>query len=103
MFNSRTNECVRYISFLDGTQRILLFTDDRTLGAGPLNRTAGSDTEIILQIHGIGISLVNNINQTELLYMGFVSSKIVWETRKAFGHRFKPLGPKDNFAIENRF
>lgn len=72
ILNSKTHDSVRYITFLDGTQRILLFTDDRTIGTNSLSRGTGSDSEIILQIHGIGISLVNNIQQMELLYMGFV-------------------------------
>lgn len=60
-----------YVSFLDGTQRVLLFTTNLKIAedcqlAGDLEVI---DQEITLNIHGIGFSLVNNITKSELLYM----------------------------------
>lgn len=70
LVNAKTRESVHYFSFLDGTQRILLFTNHKSIGA--LNRVNNSDMTIQLQIHGIGISIVNNINQIEFLYIGLI-------------------------------
>lgn len=65
---------VSYVSFLDGTQRVLLFTEDAEAVSEEklAGRYESSGMEVILKIHGIGISLVNNISQVEILYMGFV-------------------------------
>ena len=65
---------VYYVSFLDGTQRVLLFTTSLKIAedcqlAGDLETL---DKEIILSIHGVGLSLVNNITRSELLYMCIV-------------------------------
>lgn len=65
---------VRYITFLDGTQRILLFTDDLGLSSNITNflKTSRSGIELVLEIQGVGISLVNNLNCTEILYLSFI-------------------------------
>lgn len=65
------DEKLFYVSFLDGTQRVLLFTTNLKIAedcqlAGDLEVI---DQEITLNIHGIGFSLVNNITKSELLYM----------------------------------
>jgi len=65
------DEELYYVSFLDGTQRVLLFTPNLKIAedcqlAGDLEVI---DQEITLNIHGIGFSLVNNIAKSELLYM----------------------------------
>lgn len=67
-------ETVRYVTFLDGIQRILLFTDDLGLSRSITNflKMTNSGIEVICEIQGIGVSLVNNINCTEILYMGLI-------------------------------
>lgn len=65
------DEEVYYVSFLDGTQRILLFTTSLKVAedcqlAGDLEVI---DQDITLSIHGVGLSLVNNVTKSELLYM----------------------------------
>lgn len=60
-----------YVSFLDGTQRILLFTPNMKIAedcqlVGDLETI---EQEITLSIHGVGLSLVNNLTRLELLYM----------------------------------
>lgn len=75
------DEDIYYVSFLDGTQRVLLFTTSLKIAedcqlAGDLEVI---DQDITISIHGLGFSLVNNINQVELLYMciaRFVSKNI---------------------------
>ena len=65
------NEEVYYVSFLDGIQRVLLFTSNLKIAedcqlVGDLEII---DQDISISIHGVGLSLVNNINRSELLYM----------------------------------
>lgn len=62
---------VYYVSFLDGFQRVLLFTTNLKIAedcqlVGDLEVC---DQDISMSIHGVGLSLVNNINRSELLYM----------------------------------
>ncbi|XP_011630655.2 LOW QUALITY PROTEIN: vacuolar protein sorting-associated protein 13 [Pogonomyrmex barbatus] len=99
------DEKLFYVSFLDGTQRILLFTMNLKIAedcqlAGDLEII---DQEITLNIHGIGFSLVNNITKSELLYMCIASSGIIWETRKSPGSRWRALNAKEVNAIEEGY
>ena len=82
------DQILTWVSFLDGMQRVLLFTDDYNLGAN-LAHTTGEferiDYEIDVNIFGIGISLVNNTlleSNHEILYMSITSSDVVWELRR---------------------
>ncbi|XP_029176856.1 vacuolar protein sorting-associated protein 13 isoform X2 [Nylanderia fulva] len=99
------DEKLFYVSFLDGTQRVLLFT--RNLKIAEDCQLAGDleviDQEITLNIHGIGFSLVNNITKSELLYMCIASSGIIWETRKSPGGRWRALNAKEVNAIEEGY
>ncbi|XP_071565919.1 intermembrane lipid transfer protein Vps13 isoform X2 [Temnothorax nylanderi] len=99
------DEKLFYVSFLDGTQRVLLFTTNLKIAedcqlAGDLEVI---DQEITLNIHGIGFSLVNNITKSELLYMCIASSGIIWETRKSLGGRWRALNIKEVNAIEEGY
>ncbi|XP_077266001.1 vacuolar protein sorting 13C isoform X2 [Temnothorax americanus] len=99
------DEKLFYVSFLDGTQRVLLFTTNLKIAedcqlAGDLEVI---DQEITLNIHGIGFSLVNNITKSELLYMSITSSGIIWETRKSLGGRWRALNIKEVNAIEEGY
>ncbi|XP_012058655.1 PREDICTED: vacuolar protein sorting-associated protein 13C [Atta cephalotes] len=99
------DEKLFYVSFLDGTQRVLLFTTNLKIAedcqlAGDLEII---DQEITLNIHGIGFSLVNNITKSELLYMCIASSGIIWETRKSIGSRWRALSVKEVNAIEEGY
>lgn len=64
-------EDVFHVSFLDGTQRVLLFTTNMKVAedcqlAGDLEAL---EQEATISIHGVGLSLVNNIAKSELLYL----------------------------------
>lgn len=60
------------MSFLDGRQRVLLFTDDVALvsKARQAEELEQPDQEINLSIHSLGLSLVNNENKKEISYIG---------------------------------
>lgn len=126
-------EQVFYVSFLDGTQRVLLFTSNMKIAE---DCQLSDDFEVIEQevsinIHGIGLSLVNNITRSELLYMCiaryiininicddlyfynnllsyfllllFFSSGIIWEIRKSINHRWRSLSTREVNLIEEGY
>jgi len=60
-----------WVSFLDGMQRVLLFTSDMNIArdaqsAGVLEPL---DKEITVSIHGLALSLVNNLTHVEVMYI----------------------------------
>ncbi|GAB1605843.1 Hypothetical predicted protein [Argonauta hians] len=90
---------VYWVSFLDGMQRVLLFSQDLALAtiaqqAGELERI---EQEINVFICGLGLSLVNNHNQTEVAYLGITSSGVIWEEKKK---RFKAMNLKNCKSLE---
>lgn len=61
-----------WVSFLDGMQRVLLFTLDMSIArdaqsAGELETI---DKEITVSVHGLGLSLINNVSRVEVMYIG---------------------------------
>nr|KAG5695911.1 hypothetical protein BaRGS_017349 [Batillaria attramentaria] len=91
---------VYWVSFLDGLQRFLLFTEDITVAAsaqeaGELERV---EQEINLQLQGLGLSLVDNYTQHEVAFLGITSSGVIWEERKK--RRYKALRLKDCIILE---
>ncbi|CAH1789713.1 unnamed protein product [Owenia fusiformis] len=98
-FFANADTKVYWVSFLDGMQRVLLFTEDLALAtmaqeAGELERV---EQEIILSLQGVGISLTNNMHQTEVSYMGITSSGVIWEEKKK---RYKALNKKQIRTLE---
>uniref|UniRef100_A0A8C3T614 Vacuolar protein sorting 13 homolog C n=1 Tax=Chelydra serpentina TaxID=8475 RepID=A0A8C3T614_CHESE len=69
-YNSNTQ--IHWVSFLDGRQRVLLFTDDVALvsKARQAEEMEQPDQEINLSLHSLGLSLVNNENKQEISYIG---------------------------------
>nr|CAD7427810.1 unnamed protein product [Timema monikensis] len=103
---SLTGDDITYwVSFLDGMQRVLLFTPEMAVArdAQSAGELEAIDQEITLSIHGLGLSLINNAIRTELLYIGVASSGVIWETRKTNSKRFKPLSVKDCQLIEEAY
>ncbi|XP_077994048.1 intermembrane lipid transfer protein VPS13A-like isoform X3 [Glandiceps talaboti] len=92
-----------WVSFLDGMQRTLMFTEDLAMAviaqqAGELEQ---ADMDLNLSLQGIGLSLVNNLTRSEIAYMGITSSGIVWEFAKR--RRWKPLKIKQSEIMEAEF
>jgi vacuolar protein sorting-associated protein 13A/C len=52
-----------WVSFLDGMQRVLLFTLDMNIAcdAQSVGELEPLDKEITVSLHGLGLSLVNNL------------------------------------------
>nr|XP_026496694.1 vacuolar protein sorting-associated protein 13 isoform X1 [Vanessa tameamea] len=88
---------VWWVSFLDGLQRVVLFTQDPILasGAHTIGEAEPVHTELVLAIHGFGLSLVNDPELTEILYVSISNSGIIWEQCKIGARRYKKIeGPK---------
>ncbi|XP_041355806.1 vacuolar protein sorting-associated protein 13A-like isoform X2 [Gigantopelta aegis] len=91
-----------WVSFLDGMQRVMLVSQDLALitmaqQAGEFERI---EQEISVSIQGMGLSLVNNYNQSEIAFLGITSSGIIWEEKRK---RFKPIKIKDSLILEQAY
>lgn len=96
------NYVIYWVSFLYGMQRVLLFTEDKSVAK---DAQSAKDLEVVNQeitvaLHGLGLSLVNNSIRQEIMYMGIASSGVIWETCKMNGKRFKQLPLKESTAME---
>ncbi|ODN02737.1 Vacuolar protein sorting-associated protein 13A [Orchesella cincta] len=91
-----------WISFLDGSQRYLMFVDDSSIVQMLQTREVEVATaEYTVTLHGLGLSLVDNENLKEVMYMRIASSDIVWEQCKdGKRKRYKPLQIDDSKAVE---
>lgn len=91
--------------FLDGIQRVLLITEDVLVYTDV--RASGNyelfDQEIVLSMHRIGVSLVDNERGNELMYLSITSSGIIWESQKSPKKRYKQLNIVDSNDLENAF
>ncbi|XP_074863378.1 intermembrane lipid transfer protein VPS13C isoform X3 [Carettochelys insculpta] len=100
-YNSNTQ--IHWVSFLDGRQRVLLFTDDVALvsKARQAEEMEQPDQEINLSLHSLGLSLVNNENKQEISYIGITSSGVVWEWKPK--QRWKPFNQKQINLLEKAY
>lgn len=72
------NRKVYWVSFLDGLQRVLLFTQCEDIVTRSESSTAlQSITQSVeVKIHGIGLSVINNETGVDILYLGITSSGV---------------------------
>ncbi|XP_039076223.1 vacuolar protein sorting-associated protein 13C isoform X1 [Hyaena hyaena] len=97
------NTQIHWVSFLDGRQRVLLFTDDVALVSKALQaeEMEQADHEITLSLHSLGLSLVNNENKQEVSYIGITSSGVVWEMKPK--QKWKPFSQKQIMLLEQSY
>ncbi|XP_021263276.1 vacuolar protein sorting-associated protein 13C [Numida meleagris] len=102
-FPYNANTQIHWVSFLDGRQRVLLFTDDVALVSKALQaeELEQPDQEINLSIHSLGLSLVNNENKKEISYIGITSSGVVWEQKRK--QKWKPFNQKQINLLEQAY
>uniref|UniRef100_H0X048 Vacuolar protein sorting 13 homolog A n=2 Tax=Otolemur garnettii TaxID=30611 RepID=H0X048_OTOGA len=93
------------VSFFEGLQRIILFTEDpRVFKVTYESEKAElAEQEIVLALQDVGISLVNNYTKQEVAYIGITSSDIVWETKPKKKARWKPMSVKHTEKLEKEF
>ncbi|XP_028257848.1 vacuolar protein sorting-associated protein 13C isoform X2 [Parambassis ranga] len=94
---------VHWVSFLDGRQRILLFTED--VGIVTKARQAEEleqfQQEVKLSLQNLGLSLINNSSRQEIAYIGITSSGVVWEMKPK--NRWKPFSQKNINLLEKTY
>ncbi|XP_023568424.1 vacuolar protein sorting-associated protein 13C [Octodon degus] len=94
---------IHWVSFLDGRQRVLLFTDDVALVSRALQaeEMEQADHELTLSLHSLGLSLVNNEEKQEVSYIGITSSGVVWEMKPK--QKWKPFSQKQIILLEQSY
>nr|XP_055175680.1 intermembrane lipid transfer protein VPS13C [Nyctereutes procyonoides] len=97
------NTQIHWVSFLDGRQRVLLFTDDVALVSKALQaeEMEQADHEITFSLHSLGLSLINNENKQEVSYIGITSSGVVWEMKPK--QKWKPFSQKQIMLLEQAY
>ncbi|XP_061592670.1 intermembrane lipid transfer protein VPS13C isoform X5 [Cololabis saira] len=94
---------VHWVSFLDGRQRVLLFSED----AGVVTKARQAEEleqfqqEVKVSLQNLGLSLVNNRNRQEIAYIGITSSGVVWEMKPK--NRWKPFSQKTINLLEKTY
>ncbi|XP_024221985.1 vacuolar protein sorting-associated protein 13C [Bombus impatiens] len=104
--NAQENKTVVYwVSYMEGNQRILLFTQQETvfLKAKSIVDPEPSKKEVFLSFAGIGISIItkSNENLKELVYANITDSAAHWELY--FDKRWKSLSLELSAWIESKY
>lgn len=83
---------------------MLLFTNSIGIanGANSASRLDQVVQEIEVDIHGIGISLVNNAKSVDVMYIGLASSNVIWEEQKLRRH-YRALNIQDVAELEESY
>ncbi|XP_056135016.1 intermembrane lipid transfer protein VPS13C [Lampris incognitus] len=94
---------VHWVSFLDGRQRVLLFTEDVAVvsKARQAEEMEQFQQEVNVSLQNLGLSLINNDNQQEIAYVGITSSGVVWEMKPK--NRWKPFNQKNINLLEKAY
>ncbi|XP_075713818.1 intermembrane lipid transfer protein VPS13C isoform X2 [Rhinoderma darwinii] len=94
---------IHWVSFLDGRQRVLIFTEDVALvtKARQAEEMEQPDQEINISIHSLGLSLINNETKREISYIGITSSGIIWELMPK--QKWKPFNQKQILQLEQTY
>ncbi|XP_074052805.1 intermembrane lipid transfer protein VPS13A isoform X2 [Macrotis lagotis] len=103
--NLAGKKTIYLVSFFEGLQRIILFTEDpKVFKVTYENEKAElAEQEIVLSLQDVGISLVNNYTKQEVAYIGITSSDVVWETKPKKKARWRPLSIKQTEKLEREF
>nr|XP_046254686.1 vacuolar protein sorting-associated protein 13C isoform X2 [Scatophagus argus] len=94
---------VHWVSFLDGRQRVLLFTEDVAVvtKARQAEELEQFQQEVRMSLQNLGLSLINNSSRQEIAYIGITSSGVVWEMKPK--NRWKPLSQKNINLLEKTY
>uniref|UniRef100_A0A671EWW7 Vacuolar protein sorting 13 homolog A n=1 Tax=Rhinolophus ferrumequinum TaxID=59479 RepID=A0A671EWW7_RHIFE len=93
------------VSFFEGLQRIILFTEDPQVFKVTYESEKAelAEQEIVLALQDVGISLINNYTKQEVAYIGITSSDVVWEIKPKKKARWKPMSVKHTEMLEKEF
>lgn len=93
---------ISWVSFLDGRQRVLLISEDLEITQAALqtNELTKPKLEVEMSLKGMGLSIVNDEIQQDLIYMSIVGSDTIWEVKKVRSKRYKALPRNQIDTIE---
>uniref|UniRef100_A0A3Q3D817 Vacuolar protein sorting 13 homolog C n=1 Tax=Hippocampus comes TaxID=109280 RepID=A0A3Q3D817_HIPCM len=93
---------VHWVSFLDGRQRVLIFTEDVAVvtKARQAEELEQYQLEVRVSLQNLGLSLVDSAGRQEVAYVG-IPSGVVWEMRRK--NRWKPLSQKHINLLEKTY
>ncbi|XP_029472303.1 vacuolar protein sorting-associated protein 13A isoform X2 [Rhinatrema bivittatum] len=93
---------VYLVSFFEGLQRIVLFTEDHNVFEATCESEKAelAEQEVTISLQDVGISLVNNHMKQEVSYIGITSSDLVWEMKPKNKGRWKPMSIKQTEKLE---
>uniref|UniRef100_A0A8C3XSC1 Vacuolar protein sorting 13 homolog A n=1 Tax=Chelydra serpentina TaxID=8475 RepID=A0A8C3XSC1_CHESE len=96
---------VYLVSFFEGLQRIILFTEDESVFKATYEseKVELAEQEIVLSLQDVGISLVNNYTKQEVSYIGITSSDVVWETKPKKKSRWRPMSIKQTENTQHTY
>lgn len=94
-----------WVSFLDGRQRVLLISHDLQLtqAATRLYELTEPKIEFEIALKSMGLSIVDNENQKDLIYMGIRGMETIWEVEKVCCKNFKLLPKEQMQEIESAY
>ncbi|XP_048376853.1 intermembrane lipid transfer protein VPS13C isoform X3 [Stegostoma tigrinum] len=99
----QNNNQIHWVSFLDGRQRVLVFTEDVAVisKARQAEDLMQFDKGVTISLHSLGLSLVNNESKQEIAYIGMTNSGVVWEMKRK--QRWKPFSQKHINLLEQSY
>uniref|UniRef100_A0A1A8GA63 Vacuolar protein sorting 13 homolog C n=1 Tax=Nothobranchius korthausae TaxID=1143690 RepID=A0A1A8GA63_9TELE len=102
-FSYDSKSQIHWVSFLDGRQRVLMFTEDIAMvtKARQSEELEQFQQELNVSLQNLGLSLVNNSNRQEIAYIGVTSSGVIWEYKPK--NRWKPFNQKNINLLENTY
>lgn len=91
-----------WVSFVDGSQRVLFITHNFTLASEMMHaiELVQPQMDITLSSRGIGLSLVDDIAGLEIAYLGIAPSDLIWEIKQPERRHYQPLPLKDIEILE---
>ncbi|KAI5632186.1 SHR-binding domain of vacuolar-sorting associated protein 13 domain-containing protein [Phthorimaea operculella] len=94
-----------WVSFLNGMQRVVMITGDIILakGAHLVGDADFVDTEMVLSMQGMGLSLVDDQKMQEIIYISMSNSGIIWEGCKLGARRYKKLEESKAMQLEEAY
>jgi len=99
---SADDKPVYWVSFLDGLQRVLLFTEDFKLAyKASQEQTLRPTQDISMNLRSIGISLVDVSKKLDIAYIGIQKSNVLWEEQRH--KRWKSMSNRLSSALEDGY
>ncbi|CAG0918881.1 unnamed protein product [Notodromas monacha] len=96
---------VYWVSFVHGSQRVLLFTRNVELASAAQMSfdLEAQDVAVNLTLTDVGLSLVDDKARKEVMYLSVSSSGITWDLQHGPGKPYKSMAANDTLALERAY